>query len=109
MVYHIIGTVVDKYGYIDCAELKEKIRLYHENRQSRGWNLFDIKSKFLICFISESKSNLILKDEIFSILNKNIEDIEYSYLQLTKVFIMLNLLDAAWNDIYFFGDKGLIE
>jgi len=106
---YIIGTVIDKYGYIDCAELKEKIRLYHENRQSCGWNLFDIKSKFLICFISESKSNLILKDEIFSILNENTKDIEYSCLQLTKEFIMLNLLDAAGNDIYFFGDKGLIE
>ena len=103
---YIIGTVIDKYGYIELTDLTEKIRLYHENRHSCGWEQSDTKSRFLICFVSESKDNLILTDDIVGILNKNADDVEYSRFHLSKSLIMLTLLDSSDNYVYFFDDKG---
>ncbi len=69
---HIVGAVIDKYGYFDKDELLEKIRLYHENRNSCGWASFGEESKFLIFFVSESGINLKLSDELVDILSMRI-------------------------------------
>ena len=106
---YIIGTIIDKYGYLDGADLLEKVRLYHENRLSMGWEQFGTKSKLLVAFISEAKDNLVLNNDIVNILTDNSNDVEYCRLHLSKQFIMLTLLDDDDNGVYFFDEKGQID
>lgn len=103
---YIVGAIIDKYGYIDKAELLEKIRLYHENRNSCGWSACDLESKFLVFFVSESENNLQLSDEVLSILSDNSNEIEFERLLLSKEFISATLITKDGRPVYFYNEDG---
>jgi len=103
---HIVGTVIDRYGYFDEDELLKKIRLYKENRRLCGWDEFDTKSKFMIFFVSESAKNLKLPERIMEYLIKNESFIRYERLLLSKTYISATLIAENGDEVLLYDENG---
>lgn len=104
--FYLVGTVIDRFGYFDENEVLEKIRLYHENRLSCGWDEDKLATYFILFFVSESARNLILQDRIKDILKNYASNISYERLLLNKEFVYATLIAENGDEALIFDEDG---
>ena len=106
---YLIGAVIDRYGYFDINDVIKIIRLYHKNRESFGWAEYNVESKFLICFVSESIEHLQLKNNILELLDNNAGEVTYSRLHLDRKYLSAVLVREDGAEIWFYNQDGTID
>ncbi|HAT4111138.1 DUF4365 domain-containing protein [Clostridium perfringens] len=104
---YLIGSIIDRYGYFDINDVKEIIGIYHKNRKFFCWDYYDVKSKLLVFFVSESLDHLQLKEDIIELLNKN--EVEFDRLYLSKEFLSATLIRGDGAEIWFYNEDGSID